>query len=989
MSGVWHHKAINRLDTEKLLLGSAKDGSFLIRDSESVANAFVLSLIYQGHIHHYRIFREKDGRFYMQAVPGVENQHFELLEHIVTYYSQPDRGLPCQLKYPVICHSCDDYDSDDEEDEEEYPEEIVDEANNDKSAAARDTIKYQMSQVKSEGVDQHFLDAVGYYSGEPLLIDLRTATNGGQTLEGLQKLLANSSQDLVKELKLLVARLAFLQNVFSYNNKDNTRTLVSYDFAVGNIHNSKIVRVCLSVLAHTNEIFIHAICGRGTDVCITYRAFSITFLTTNIYAVCLVMELLASLLFIHRLPFVLAFTSAVLVVRKKPLPGLGTFPLSMHRVVIHKSGQTTRTAKALKSLQDIAKLQDVSNANQEQEKRIQSRKFEVVDKSASFKGKTYLLVDYIGGKISFLKNQSESAEPSNTVNHSKILQLIKSRTNIKRLGMKLDSKPVKEFEFDDGKSREVFCQLVQQVKNQDSKNSTIEQISVFVGTWNLGDANPPENLGTWFKCQGHGATRDTDVAHFAHDIYAIGTQECSLSESNWLPKIKTELRELFHIDFKCVGTCTLWGIRLVILVKPDHQNLISHVQQSSVKTGLANALGNKGAVGISFMFSATSLCFINCHLAARSTRVSRRNQNYHDILKGLNLGQKSVFDLTNQFNHVFWFGDLNYRIDMEVNDVLESIKANNLYKMRKADQLWNEIKKGNVFCGFKEDTINFSPTYRHRRGGKDYVWEKAKRSGILVNVPSWCDRVLCHSFPETKIMNTSYAKSSKHTDKEECRIVFNDIEATIKTNSKSQFIIEFYSSCLESMEKSKQNSIRRAGSVYGQGKIMHAYPSWGSQVLPTLYPIIPDRNYLEDQHLLLAIKSVDNDESYGECCISLKAMIADTHQKFEAKLTHSGEETGEIRYTSHTCSVKERDPAPLPKSRPLSHPKVDSVPPPLPAKTFNRPQSVMELLRQIGFPQFHDILIENGFDEVNFLKEITEVDLKDTAVPEHIRKKVW
>ena len=42
----------------------------------------------------------------------------------------------------------------------------------------------------------------------------------------------------------------------------------------------------------------------------------------------------------------------------------------------------------------------------------------------------------------------------------------------------------------------------------------------------------------------------------------------------------------------------------------------------------------------------------------------RRQQNYMDILKGLNLGHKTAYDLTNQFHHVFWFGDLNYRIDM-------------------------------------------------------------------------------------------------------------------------------------------------------------------------------------------------------------------------------------------------------------------------------------------------------------------------------------
>jgi hypothetical protein len=43
----------------------------------------------------------------------------------------------------------------------------------------------------------------------------------------------------------------------------------------------------------------------------------------------------------------------------------------------------------------------------------------------------------------------------------------------------------------------------------------------------------------------------------------------------------------------------------------------------------------------------------------------RRNQNYRDIIKGLSLGQKhlGLFDVLNQFNHLFWLGDLNYRIE--------------------------------------------------------------------------------------------------------------------------------------------------------------------------------------------------------------------------------------------------------------------------------------------------------------------------------------
>ncbi|XP_031564275.1 phosphatidylinositol 3,4,5-trisphosphate 5-phosphatase 2-like isoform X3 [Actinia tenebrosa] len=1010
MSGIWYHQKLNRLDTEKMLLEFNKDGSFLIRDSESVPNAFVLSLLFQGHIHHYRIFTKVDGRYYMQAVQGVENHHFDTLGQIVNYYSQPVRGLPCQLSYPYPVDTGEDEDSDEEEDDDLEENE---EPNNDQNAAAQAAFKRQMSEVKSEKIDQDFKDALGYYLGEPLLKDLHTVANGGQALEGFQKLLVSSSQDLMKDLALLISRLSFLQEVFSCKSSDNNRTIKFSSLGQADESMSEYEKLC---------------------------------------------RLLADSI----------------------------------------AGVSTVHTQALKSIEYLVKIQEGTD---NQPEKPQNRVFEVSEKSVSFRSKSYLSVDYIQGRISFLKNERDAPETGNTIDHSKITQLIKSRTNIKRLSMKIESKPIKEFEFDDGKSREVFCQLVQQVKNQNSKDQALEQISVFVGTWNMGDASPPENLSSWYKCQGHGSTRDTDVAHFAHDIYAIGTQECSYSESNWISKIKNDLHNLFDIEFKTVGVCSLWGIRIVILVKIAHQNLISHVQQSSVKTGLANALGNKGAVGISFMFSATSLCFINCHLAARSTRVLRRNQNYHDILKGLNLGQKNVFDLTNQFNHVFWFGDLNYRIDLQVMDVLENIKTNNLSKMREYDQLKQEIQKGNVFVGFKEEQINFLPTYRHKRGGKEYVWEKTKRSGILINVPSWCDRVLCHSFPDTKIACTSYGcteniRTSDHwpvfstfdvgivsqyaakpeqngsqSSKEGCEIIFHKIEAKIKTNSKPLFVIEFHSSCLEKMGKSNQNSIPGYSKASGN-KILYASPEWGRQVLPKLYPIIPDRDYLQNQHLLLAIKSVDSDESYGECCISLKAMIADTPQTFTAKLTHSGEETGslsaemhvkllnagdgtasssrglikedddgdvnmnklavkpgkaarrksckvakgtsldipvntESRFSGH--SVKDRDPAPLPKARPRSqvegtkaiatpgsHADVSGKfrrsgsggpPPPLPAKRFN-PQTVMELLERIKFTQYYRFLVDNGYDRVDFLKGISEDDLEGSDIPPQERQRL-
>ena len=92
---------------------------------------------------------------------------------------------------------------------------------------------------------------------------------------------------------------------------------------------------------------------------------------------------------------------------------------------------------------------------------------------------------------------------------------------------------------------------------------------------------------------------------------------------------------------------------------------------------------------------------------------------------------------------------------------------------------------------------------------------------------------------------------------------------------------------------------------------------------PQLKPILADIEYLQDQHLLLTVKSMDGYESYGEeqggcqgpqevrrglerfgsvlvcpsgeCVVALKSMIGSTAQQFLTFLSHRGEETGNIR----------------------------------------------------------------------------------------------
>ena len=47
-----------------------------------------------------------------KAVPGMTTQGFKKLEHLVTFYSQASKGLPCELKQPAASEENDIIDDD-------------------------------------------------------------------------------------------------------------------------------------------------------------------------------------------------------------------------------------------------------------------------------------------------------------------------------------------------------------------------------------------------------------------------------------------------------------------------------------------------------------------------------------------------------------------------------------------------------------------------------------------------------------------------------------------------------------------------------------------------------------------------------------------------------------------------------------------------------------------------------------------------------------
>ncbi|XP_069752631.1 phosphatidylinositol 3,4,5-trisphosphate 5-phosphatase 1 isoform X2 [Narcine bancroftii] len=532
--------------------------------------------------------------------------------------------------------------------------------------------------------------------------------------------------------------------------------------------------------------------------------------------------------------------------------------------------------------------------------------------------KLHLKVDVEHGKLIIKK--SKDGPEDKFYSHNKILQLIKSQKFHNKLVIIIDTElkkaQRKEYVFTDSKKREGFCQLLQLMKNKHSVFPEPDMINIFIGTWNMGNASPPADIRSWFLCRGQGKTRDDTAADIPHDIYIIGTQEDTQGEKEWVELLKSTLKDITSMKFKHIAIQTLWNIRIVILAKPEHENRISYTSTSSVKTGIANALGNKGAVGVSFMFNGTSFGFINSHLTSGGGKKLRRNQNYINILRFVNLGDKklSSFDITNRFTHLFWLGDLNYRVELpaqEAENIVEKIKQQQYQDLLAKDQLTIEKNDKKIFLQFQEEEITFPPTYRYERDSRDtYNYIKQKATGLKYNLPSWCDRVLWKSYPNVHVMCQSYgcttdivtsdhspvfatfevgvstqfvSKTDPNNADSTGTINFLRCEATLKTKSKTKFFIEFHSSCLENPEKSVEGENQ-------ESKDENLTVIWSTAL--ELKPIISDPEYLLDQHILICIKSTDSYESYGEGCIALQA--SSNEIMFNIPLEHRGEETGKF-----------------------------------------------------------------------------------------------
>eukprot|EP00039_Didymoeca_costata_P004860 m.76684 g.76684 ORF g.76684 m.76684 type:complete len:1035 (-) comp12572_c0_seq4:74-3178(-) len=831
----WFYASLGREEAERLVSASAEDGAYLVRASESVQGASVLSVYYRKVVHNYRLMQNENG-VSLLAQTEETPKTFKGLYDLVNYFTK-NPGLETLLTNPIVTG----WDENAGTDHDCSTIELLLDA-----LEAADSTPDSLHQKMANYFQLHGCRE-SEQAKEPMGPDF-------QGLQELNKMIAWAGKDLVDHVVAFQRKMERIRNVFIKAGDSIGLTqqgMVRPEYPKGEVSLEGMITMmagAISLIQHTKiegeQVLKHAICDQ------TQR----------------------------------------------------------------------KLAEKAEEDDDMAEFQV---------KKIEKVALKEIKRTA------LLVVDLNKGVLR--QGDGTDASSLSEYRHSEILQFIKSRSDKTRLGIVIQDKGRKNFAFSSGSDRERFSQLMQaiRIKHGNHDESQFEKLSVFIGTFNMGEANPPMNFMSWMHGQGQGV-RPPDPAA-SRDIYAIGVQEQSMSEKDWIATVQRHLPE----NYELLAKITLLQMRLLVFIRSSLRTKVSHVQTSSVPTGIAGKVGNKGGVAVSFYIGATSVCFVNAHLAAGATKFGQRNDNFKSIVSKLSVGDKKLtsFDTTNQFHYVFFFGDLNYRVNMDIKKAQslvekETLLQGDIDELYAEDQLKINRKRGHAFWGFKEGKIVFPPTYRYERGTrKKYTYEKEKGGGkIKVNAPSWCDRVLWRTFPNQSITQTSYGcttdvMTSDHSPvfstfeimianqfvskyagvQNVCEIIFETATATIVTQNKTSFYLEFFASFVEGETRSSPNS----GS--GQRDIDEAIifgrpttsPTWMSPI--SVKPIVQDRKFLETEQLLVAVKSFDQHETYGAGCIPLFDLFGPEPVPFSCELSRDGMYTG--RLVGRGCVKKSLGPS--------------------------------------------------------------------------------
>lgn len=310
--------------------------------------------------------------------------------------------------------------------------------------------------------------------------------------------------------------------------------------------------------------------------------------------------------------------------------------------------------------------------------------------------------------------------------------------------------------------------ICEELLKRKSEYSSKKTIRLFTGTFNVNAETTDEDLSSWiFPHQDE-----------VYDLAVIGLEEVvelttsqmlntsSLQKKKWEYKLKKTLGQ--RNRYSLVSSEQLGGIALMIFIREDQIDQIKEVESSLKKTGMAGMSANKGGIGSSILYSSTRLCFICSHLAAGMENVEQRHIDYKTIAQSMRFGGKRT---VKDHDAVIWFGDFNYRIDLNNEQVRDAIQRKQYTVLFEHDQLNKQMISGESFPYFNEMEIKFPPTYKFNKGTSHYDTSEKFR------IPAWTDRILSKSHEGT-LMQLSYgdAPDIKFSDH---RPVYATFDATV------------------------------------------------------------------------------------------------------------------------------------------------------------------------------------------------------------------
>ena len=316
-------------------------------------------------------------------------------------------------------------------------------------------------------------------------------------------------------------------------------------------------------------------------------------------------------------------------------------------------------------------------------------------------------------------------------------------------------------------------------------------LTLSIVTWNLGEAEPSEEEASFFR------------RFRGSDLVMIGAQECEEIKPR-----RTEGRRSRHLrrtsimmlgeNYVPLAIHSLGGIQCALFCHRDVLGDVEMIDLVDVTCGVGGVFHNKGAIGIYLKLkrratdenpSKTSrILLVTGHLAAHVKNVDARNGDFKRIVSELEAQAPARFlrprknadgslaecdgaHLLSSMDHVFFAGDLNYRIDLPREYVERCIidvqrcrskgehgRADVLMEnLLRRDQLLQAMASGRAFSNFYEGQVTFLPTFKFDKGTSNYDTSHKQR------VPAWTDRIVFRS-NKVSVLEYNSAAEARHSD---------------------------------------------------------------------------------------------------------------------------------------------------------------------------------------------------------------------------------